>query len=212
VVTVGRRDTVCAPPAALTAELGRTKRRAELEAALGKASAELTKIGPTRQANSDARTLARYLQAFGVNTEPEHLNDLLALLAVLVVECGGGLSLALGMALSAPPAGPAHARAVNQHSEPDHCTPRQANAAAIPPNTHAEQPEHPRSITVPPPSSVVEWLRQQGGSAETSRRRLATAFGRSPSAVHEELRRLANSGTITMTSGRRGTLIALRPN
>jgi hypothetical protein len=70
----------------------------------------------------------------------------------------------------------------------------------------------PRPITVRPPSGVVEWLAQQGGRAETSRRRLATALGRSPSGVHDELHRLVASGAITMTAGRRGTLLALRPN
>jgi predicted transcriptional regulator len=41
---------------------------------------------------------------------------------------------------------------------------------------------------------------------------LATALGRSPSAVHDELRRLAASGTIVMAVGPRGTQLALRAN
>jgi hypothetical protein len=39
-----------------------------------------------------------------VNTTPEHLNDLLVLLAVLMIEAGGRSVLALGMALVGSPA------------------------------------------------------------------------------------------------------------
>jgi hypothetical protein len=104
VVTLNRRDTVCGPPAALVAELGRAKRRAELEAKIDGASAELARMQPAKAANSDAKALTRYLSAIGVDATPERLNDLLVLLAVLMIEAGGGLSLAIGMALGALPA------------------------------------------------------------------------------------------------------------
>jgi hypothetical protein len=42
-------------------------------------------------ANSDANALARYLGAVGLEVTPDRLNDLLALLAVLIIEAGGGL-------------------------------------------------------------------------------------------------------------------------
>jgi len=54
-------------------------------------------------ANSDAKALTRYLGALGLEVGPDRLNDLLVLLAVIMVEVGGGLSLAIGMALSGPP-------------------------------------------------------------------------------------------------------------
>ena len=196
-------------PWALEPELARAKRRAELEAKIERVAGELASTGPTKQANSDSRTLARYLQAVGVNTTPEHLNDLLVLLAVLMIEAGGGLSLALGMALGGPVQARTEARTAPETNAPN----VQAHALLIErPNTPERTPDHPRPITVRPPSSVVEWLAQQGGRAETSRRRLAKALGRSPSGVHDELRRLAASGAITMMAGPRGTLLALRPN
>ena len=55
----------------------------------------------------------------------------------------------------------------------------------------------------------MAWLRLQGGRAETSMRRLASELGRSPSGVHEGLRRLVASGLITAVSGPRGTVLAL---
>jgi hypothetical protein len=214
----GSLRTVC-PPHPLAPELARAKRRAELEAKIERVAANLANTGPAKQANSDARTLARYLQALGVNTTPEHLNDLLVLLAVLMIEAGGGLSLALGLALGAPPVAPAEAPMDGTCSAPEH--PRAPQHTAPNPQTHTptERPntaertrDHPRPLPVRPASGVAEWLAQQGGRAETSRRRLATALGRSPSSVHDELRRLAASGTITMNAGPRGTLLALRPN
>ena len=36
-------------------------------------------------------------------TQPDRLNNLLVLLAVVMIEAGGGLSLAVGMALVGPP-------------------------------------------------------------------------------------------------------------
>jgi len=179
-----------------------------LEAKIERVAGELASTGPTKQANSDSRTLARYLQAVGVNTTPEHLNDLLVLLAVLMIEAGGGLSLALGMALSGPTKGRTREPKVGRCAEPEHFRTPLPNAPAV-------QPERPTSTVQPPrdrPSDVVEWLAQQGGRAETSRRRLAAALGRSASAVHDDLRPLAAAGAITMASGPRGTTLALRPN
>ena len=66
------------------------------------ASAELARLPTAKVANSDAKALARYLAALGADVTPERLNDLLVLLAVLMIEAGGGLSLAVGMALSGP--------------------------------------------------------------------------------------------------------------
>ena len=67
---------------------------------MDKASVELAKIQPAKVANSDAKALARYFAALGADVTPDRLNDLLVLLAVLMIEAGGGLSLAVGMALS----------------------------------------------------------------------------------------------------------------
>jgi len=93
---------VCGPPAGLVAELGRAKRRADLEVKLDQASSELSSIQPARVANSDAKVLTRYLGALGFEVSPDRLNDLLVLLAVVTIETGGGLSLSIGMALSGP--------------------------------------------------------------------------------------------------------------
>jgi hypothetical protein len=78
----------------------RAEQRAKAQAAMERASADLARIQPARVANSDAKVLTRYLGALGLEVGPDRLNDLLVLLAVLMIEAGGGLSLAIGMALS----------------------------------------------------------------------------------------------------------------
>jgi hypothetical protein len=76
------------------------ERRDRAQAGMEKASEGLAKIQPARVVNSDANALTRYLGALGLEVGPGRVNDLLVLLAVILIEVGGGLSLAIGMALS----------------------------------------------------------------------------------------------------------------
>jgi biotin operon repressor len=126
-------------------------------------------------------------------------NNALVLLAVLVIECGGGLSLAVGMSLSAVPSATMDA----EMSAPGHS---QTVPSATPDAPVSGQPLPPSRVR---PFDVAAWLKLQGGRAETSMRRLADALGRSRSGVHEELRRLVASGLITAASGPRGTVMAM---
>jgi hypothetical protein len=209
----GSMRTVC-PPHPLAPELARAKRRAELEAKIEREAVKLASTGPAKQANSDARTLARYLQALGLNTTAEHLNDLLVLLAVLMIEAGGGLSLALGMALGGSPA----ARERPLSDKPD-SPGRPAEVAA--PGVRPVCPAPPVIVREPPtvtvrPSddapdgAVVGWLRVQGGRV-VGVRRLADAIGRPRTTVSDQLRRLASQGRVSLTPGRRGLVIELAP-
>jgi hypothetical protein len=130
---------VCQRPGPFATELGRARQRERLEGrlastlgevakaderlqaqraaarqAMEKASVELAGLRPTRQANADAVVLARYLAALGLTVTADRLNDLLVLLSVLVIEAGGGLSLAIGMAFSGPPGCATEASADNR--------------------------------------------------------------------------------------------------
>jgi hypothetical protein len=203
----GSMRTVC-PPHPLAPELARAKRRAELEAKTEREAAKLASTAPAKVANSDAKALARYVAAIGFEVTPDRLNDLLVLLAVLMIEAGGGLSLAVGMALTGLARGSTAAPASTASTEPGE--PRTPPADA--PNAASVHPERPCPSSVLRPSDVVGWLRQHGGRVETSMRRLADALGRSRSSVHDELQRLVASGLIAAASGPRGTMIMLRPN
>ena len=61
------------------------------------------------------------------------------------------------------------------------------------------------------PATVVDWLAGQGGRVRTSRRKLADVLGRRPTALRDELQRLATAGVIRMATSPRGTLLELMP-
>lgn len=193
---------------ALEAELARSRERERLAGVMEKASGELAAIKQTRPANQDAAALARYLQAIGLNTSAERLNDALVLLSVLMIEAGGGLSLALAMALApvnTPERSPEHPAGRSAgHLNTTRRTPRTPPPRAAPQTAVAPPP------AVSPGSSLLTWLEAQGGSVLTSSRRLASALGRSPSAVHAEMKRLVAEGMITAASGPAGTRIEIQ--
>jgi hypothetical protein len=219
-----QRERLSAKLAGLVEDVGRADqsladRRAAARAALDRAAAELASIQPARVANSDAKALTRYLGALGVEVSPDRLNDLLILLAVVMIEAGGGLSLAIGMALSET----GGARALAPASKPaEH--PEQAPAAAL--NTlnavieKLPAPVFSSSVQVrsaPAPAvqagDIMDVVHAAGGSLRTTTRRLGVQVGRPAASVHGELRRLAGAGLITLKTDSRGTLImAMRPN
>jgi hypothetical protein len=146
--------------------------------------------------------LARYLAALGADIGPDRLNDLLVLLTVALVEMGGGLSLALGMALSAAPAGRPEAAASTPADQPGQSDQPPVHAQS---STLATAPVHPAMR----PCTVVDWVAGQGGRALTSRRKLADALGRPPTTVADELARLVAAGAVRATPGPRGTVLEL---
>jgi hypothetical protein len=211
----GKRETICAKPAALVAELGRAKRREQLEATKAKATADLA-ANKARATNSDARALATYLTGLGWEVSEDRVNKWLVLLAVLLVECGAGISATIGLALSAPAAasqsGRRHAAAETAVAAPV----SQLNAA---PATVASQ-------IGPPPakaagavtaashsgSAILAAVSHAGGRFE-SIRKLADQIGRPRSAITAEVQAMVAGGLVTMARGRHGFVVALaRPN
>lgn len=184
VVTTGTRKTVCATPPALLAELARAQQRGKLEVALASAASDLTKIGAARAANTDAAALVAYLGAVGVETTTDRLNKLLVVLAVLLVEMGGGLALAVGMSLrttSVPVAGAPVAR------------------VRLP----------VERIAAPSPAAVrlLEFVREHGGRVATSQRALGKELGVSRTRVGVVLRQLQSGGLISFDANTTGTNI-----
>jgi hypothetical protein len=140
----------------------------------------------------------------------DRLNDLLVLLAVLTLELGGGLSLAIAMALSGPPA--AVVSEANTAQTAPAITPAAAvQAPPVTPDSPARQPYTTRARPADMASeAVVHWLRSNGGRAEGVRR-LAEAVGQPPSTVSDRLHRLASDGRVRLARGRRGTVVELVP-
>jgi hypothetical protein len=208
-VTIGNRKTVCSPPAALTAELGRAKRRAELEARIDKAQAELERLAAPKQANSDAAALAGYLAALGLDIQTDAINRLLVLLAVLVVECGGGLALAVGMALGQGRAGRSNDTQGTQQVTQG--TPGVPSGVPLPQQLSQLPafPTVPRRFTDTVEAALVRVLREQGGKIVTGQRTLGRTLGVSATHINRVLAKLSRAGIISLDATRRGSIVRL---
>jgi hypothetical protein len=211
---------VCSRNAALTAELGRAKRRAELERRMDAAQAELAQVAVPKQANSDAAALAAYAAALGFSVQTDEVNRLLVLLAVLVVECGGGLALAVGMSLS-------------ERSEQGALNRVFANgstvcSSAFRANTSNTRQDAPRTRSERSSNAVVfapvrncsrsrktvgdkliATLLERGGPLQTSIRRLAQHLGTTPTTLHTVANELMVAGLVRVDAGRQGSVFRL---
>ena len=223
---------VCAEADELEAEAARADRRAKLAETMKEASRALETIGTGTVANSDAVALASYLTSMGVRADPEVINKLLVLLAVLVIECGGGVSLAIGMSLSTPSAVKDYAvSGANGHVSTLVVSGR-TQVSRTPSDTragHVPKPESDQSTRCPPEVSAVpripldtsvqnasgvrlmDFIRDKGGVLVGGQRSIARMLGWSKSRLHEALHDLAHAGLVQLTTGKSGTIVQLVP-
>jgi hypothetical protein len=187
---------VCPVNASLLAELSKAKRRAELEAKLDKVRADLEHMRSAKVANSDAIALAAYLNRLGFQgVEADWLNELLVLLAVLVIECGGGLSLAVGLAFGS-----------NKDTS--------ASAHEIRSGTPTPTPSAPIGrVSMSDPSEagslLLTYLRKNGGVLTATQRTLAASLGWSRSWTNKVLHDLRARGFIRLDARTTGTVVTL---
>jgi hypothetical protein len=216
-------------PWILEPELARAKRRAELEQKIERAAGELKATRPAQVANSDALALAVFVQGLGINVDADRMNNLLTLLAVICIECGGGLSLAVGLALAQPTDKTAPTVELN-HAEPDQRRseePEPAKPCAIDggsvlhlavvgplkrpvQNQKKNQrknrsKKHNRDQVA---NAIVNQLRNHKTVA-SSERQLAQMIGAKRSTVRRAMLGLAASGAVHPSSSRAGTIVAL---
>jgi hypothetical protein len=169
-------------------------------------------------ANTDAKALQRYLGAAGMQMDADRLNDLLTLLAILVIECGGGLALAVGMALSEGAARSGQSeradsqgeRSPNErpterltdHTERPPANARQVNgfACSLALTERPERSAHER---------VLSALRGKDGVLFGSQGALGATFGWSKTRMNEVLHELQAKGRVRMSVSRQGTMVRL---
>lgn len=232
---------VCAEADALEAEAARADRRIKLAETMRNASKTLEAIGMGTVANSDAVALASYLNSVGVKADPEVINKLLVLLAVLVIECGGGVSLAIGMSLATPAERPDTAAHSISASPPvsgasgqaaDTRTSGRTPQGWTPPDTatgHAAKPESHHAARCPDGADsrtghqadtnsfsvsgvrLLRYIRERGGVLAGGQRTMAAALGWSKSRMNEVLHELASGGLVKLTTGHGGTVVQLVP-
>jgi hypothetical protein len=187
------------------ADQRRADQRDKAKAAMEKAASELTTTGPQKVANSDAVALAAYLQGLGLDIDADRVNKLLVLLAVLVIECGGGLSLAVGMALGdkTPNNRSVHTEVVR--SARQHPTKARVTPAKIAPAHTVHTP------ALPSRDRLLDMVRNANGVLRTGHRALGEALGISATRAGQLLKQLSADGAIRVRAGKTGSLITLAP-
>lgn len=200
----------CPKRAELIAEKARAERREKLQADIERATAELDKLPRSKVVNTDAVALSGYLAAVGHPLSTDTLNKLLVILAVLVIEFGGGLSLALAMSLRADVSGHkavAPAERVSGHAQ-------QVSGAARKKRKRTRRDDKgghggPKSGGHRMPQNVVDLLKQRGGRIEGGQRGIGRLLGLSKSRANELLHELADKGAVILSTSKAGTTVEL---
>lgn len=212
----------CPKRAELVAEKGRSDRRSDLQAAMADASAELAKLPRAKVANSDAAALAGYLEVVGQPLSTDALNKLLVVLAVLVIEFGGGLCLALALALR-PDTADVSAQMIDTKITQDVSAPLETPVFVDQPTSAAKPNKSVKRTRKNEKNgrggsgsggqrlgtNVVELLKQNGGRLEGGQRGLGRLLGASKSRINEVLRELHESGVAVVSATKIGTKIEL---
>jgi hypothetical protein len=148
----------------------------------------------------------------------DRLNDLLVLLAVLVIEAGGGLSLALGMALSESVERSGQAERADGRGERslDERRTERANERADHVTPNGSKPNGSLSLDIPaerPERSaherVLSALRSKDGVLFGSQGALGALFGWSKTRMNEVLHELQAAGRVRLSVSRHGTAVRL---
>lgn len=212
----------CPKRSELAAEKARAERREKLKADMVTATAALGELPTPRVANADATALKGFLDATGHPLSADALNKLLVVLAVLVIEFGGGLSLALAMTLrddNQEVSGQIVETAASGEVSGSYETPV---AKADPVSATAVKKPRKRTRTKDKgrhggpgsggqrmPANVIDLLRAKGGRIDGGQRGIGELIGVGKSRANEILHELAAAGSVILSTSRAGTSVRL---
>mgnify|MGYP002076118148 CR=1 FL=1 len=150
----------------------------------------------------------------------DRLNKALVLLAILVIECGGGLSLAIAMALSGQGGHVPDARVSTRPDAPADTQTRTVDTLPEPQSakgfSRAAEPDTANLLTADTTDKkaagvrFLAFLTERGGVLVSGQRSMGRALGWSKSWTHEVLHDLAHAGLIELHTGKSGTVAKLR--
>ncbi len=206
---------VCPEVAGLQVERAKAARREELQATMANASRDLAKLGPAKVANTDASAIAGYLKVASIELSTDAINRWLALLAVALVEFGGGLAFAVSTVLRDPVQVEPSERVGDQVSNGIQSV--LVDTVENGPKTLDEenQPDvsnpAPAKMVVPDTFSgrLMVLLKDRGGELYSGHRALGRALGCSAGHVGNVLRDLASAGHVTVQATKMGTVVRL---
>jgi hypothetical protein len=206
---------VCPEAAGLEIEQAKAAHREELQAKMDRADDSLKKLGPPRVANTDAAAIRGYLGLAGITVSTAVLNQWLALLAVALVEFGGGLAFAVSTVLRDPVQADPTERVEDQVSNPAETPVVDTSENGPKTLDEDEQPDvsnpAPAKMVVPDTfgGRLIVLLKDRGGELYSGHRALGRALGCSAGHVGNVLRDLANAGHVTVQATKMGTVVRL---
>jgi biotin operon repressor len=206
---------VCPEAAALEVEGARSARREELQTTMANATRDLAQLGSPKVANTDASAISAYLALAGIDVSTDALNRCLALLAVALVEFGGGLSFAVSTVLKyqAADARIEHLEANVPNRPQIHVadTVEEADEISVRLGVHPVSTSTPLKLVVPENYSgrLLMMLKERGGEVYSGHRALGRALGCSSAHVGNVLKELASSGRVTVNATKNGTVVRL---
>lgn len=170
------------------------QRRTELVGTMDRLRLEIAAYGSPRASNSDSRALATYLSLAGLEVSPSDLNKWLALLAVLLVEFGGGLSFALASCLT-------RTTPSTLTSKPTTTPPVQVKEAAEPNKQVLKTPNTQEAL--------LDLVSSNGQELWGSNRTFGKVLGVSHTQAGNIVKSLASSGKLKVSKGKQGTVLRL---
>lgn len=221
---------VCPQVAELRAELARADERARLQGELKEAKGRLDGLPAPKVGDPATEAVTRALGQIGFVVDPANVALWLSFSGVVLIEVGSifGLLLASGSAV------PIRRENVTTHVGRDHLNaPREVadnargglrtdpvTAVVAPPTTRrsarrdgaACKPEpRPRGRPRLGTASALGKLRKMAiaGTVQASQSELGTMLGVSKTTAHRELQRLQKAGALTLSPGKRSTMICL---
>ena len=214
---------VCPEVATLEAERARAAKGEQLQATMADASRDLAKLGKPKVANTDAAAISAYLAVAGVTVSVDALNRWLALLAVALVEFGGGLSFAVSSVLKGAGTGVQSApieTVPSEHAKLGVSTGVQIIVADNEKEANEIRALHGvqdvsnlgvQKLDVPDAYSgrLISLLKDRGGEVYSGHRALGRALGCSPAHVGNVLRDLSEAGRVTVKATKTGTVVRL---
>lgn len=212
----------CGEAATVAVELGRAQRRAELEGQMAEANGALGKIAPPKVVNADALALSTFAGKLGVVVTPEALNPWLALLAVALVEFGGGICFAVAGVFSVAPAvvqianvGAATSATIPEHVEQVATvsvgrTPDESDFIELARRAKGGTRTVPK-LTVADDAAdrLLSMVAQHGTELLGSNRTFGRALGVSHTQAGRVIDELEAAGRVTVVRGKSGTVVRL---
>ena len=191
------------------------KDRAKTQATLDEAHTELVSLPPPKVVNSDAVAVVQLLQAFGYNPTVAEINTALAILSVLVMELGGSVSLAVGLALGGDGKGSdkssesPQSRNIAQDFRP--------SAPLLIEQPSADSRQKASEDLSPQPSirvreRLLEEIRINRGGFHSTYEALAKRYGVSSARVGQLVRELRKAGIIRVRKTSTGTVLTFAPS